>query len=76
MEHEHYTYPEALKYLAKRYNIEIDEAEQTADEIQALNEKESLYILTAFAQKYYSDILLLFSVFFFLLSFSNTNNYF
>src|SRR5210317_723235 len=37
MEHEHYTYPEALKYLAKRYNIEIDEKEQTPDEIQALN---------------------------------------
>ncbi len=58
MEHEHYTYPEALKYLAKRYGIEIDEAEQTPEEIQALNEKESLYSVSAFAQKYYSDILL------------------
>lgn len=55
MEHEHYSYPEALKYLAGRYNIEIEEKEQTADEIQALNEKESLYHVSAFAQKYYSD---------------------
>lgn len=55
MEHEHYSYPEALKYLAQRYNIEIDEEEQTPDEVEAQNEKESLYNVSAFAQKYYSN---------------------
>ena len=59
MEHEHYTYPEALKIPCQAiYSIEIDEAEQTPDEIEAINEKESLYNVSAFAQKYYSDILL------------------
>lgn len=58
MEHEHYTYPEALTFLAKRYNIEIEEKEQTADEIQALNEKEGLYHVSGFAQKFYYDQLL------------------
>jgi DNA primase len=58
MEHEHYTYPEALRYLAKKYNIEIDEDEPTADELEALNEKESLYHITEYAQKYYSEQLL------------------
>ena len=57
MEHEHFSYPEALKYLAKKYNIEIEEKEQTAEEIQELNEKESLYNLTEFARQYYTTIL-------------------
>ncbi len=55
MEHEHYTYPEALKFLAKKYNIEIEEEEQTPEQIQELNEKESLFAVSAFAQKYFSD---------------------
>jgi DNA primase len=55
MEHEHYSYPEALKYLAKKYDIEIEETEKTPeDEVQA-DERESLYNLLTFAQKYFSD---------------------
>jgi DNA primase len=55
MEHEHYTYPEALKFLAKKYNIEVEEEEQTPEQIEAMNEKESLYAVSAYAQKYFSD---------------------
>ena len=55
MEHEHYTYPEALKFLARKYNIEVKEEEQTPEQIEAMNEKESLYAASAYAQKYFSD---------------------
>ena len=58
MEHEHYSYPEALKYLAKKYNVEIEEDEQTPEQIQSMNEKESLFAVTAFAQKYFTEQLL------------------
>jgi DNA primase len=34
MEHEHFTYPEAIRYLARKYNIEIEETEQTNEEKQ------------------------------------------
>ncbi|MCD4696646.1 MAG: DNA primase [Bacteroidales bacterium] len=54
MDHEHYSYPEALKYLAKKYSIEIEEEEQTPEQIEALNEKESLFAVSAFAQKYFT----------------------
>ncbi len=54
MEHEQYTYPEALKYIAKKYNIEIEEEEQTPEEIQQQNERESLYAVTGFAGKYFA----------------------
>ena len=57
MEHEHFTYPEALRYLAKKYDIEIEEKEPTPEELEAQNEQESLYHLSAFAQKYFSDLL-------------------
>jgi DNA primase len=55
MEHEHYTYPEALRYIARKYNIEIEEEEQTPEQIQELNEKESLYAVSTFAQKFFTD---------------------
>jgi DNA primase len=55
MEHEHYTYPEALRYLAKKYNIELEEEEQTDEQKQAQNERESLYIVSAFAEEYFQD---------------------
>jgi DNA primase len=55
MEHEQFTYPEALRYLAKKYNIEIEEKEQTPEEIKQLNEKESLFHVTDFAAKYFAD---------------------
>jgi len=57
MEHEHYTYPEALKFLAKRYHIEIEEEEQTPEQIEHQGELESLYHVSAYAQKYFSEIL-------------------
>jgi DNA primase len=55
MEHEHLTYPEALRYLAKKYNIEVVEKELTPEEKAVQNEKESLYIVSSFAQKYFAD---------------------
>ncbi len=58
MEHEHYTYPEALRYLAHKYHIEIEEAEKDPAEFQAQNERESLFLLNAFAQKHFSQHLL------------------
>lgn len=57
MEHEKFTYPEALKYLAKKYNIEIVEKEQSAEEIQKNNDRESMMIVNTFAQTYFSDML-------------------
>lgn len=58
MEHEHFTYPEAIRYLAKKYNIEIEETEQSAEQKEEANEKESMYLVSEFAQKYFQDILL------------------
>lgn len=55
MDHEHYSYPEALKYLAEKYNIEIEEEEQTAEQIQQANEKESLFIVTQFAAEFFQQ---------------------
>ncbi|MCB0451709.1 MAG: DNA primase [Aequorivita sp.] len=58
MEHEHFTYPEAIKFLAKKYGIEVEETEQTAeDKIQA-NERESLYLVSEFAKEYFHNTLL------------------
>ncbi|SFN15137.1 DNA primase [Paenimyroides ummariense] len=58
MEHEHFSYPEALRYLANKYQIEIEETEQTDLEKQALNERESLFVVSEFAKKYFHDVLL------------------
>ncbi len=58
MEHEHYTYPEALKYLAKKYNIEIEETQLDDEQKQALNERESMYVVSEYAKDYFHDILL------------------
>ncbi len=55
MEHEHFTYPEALRYLAKRYNIEIEESEQSDEEKLAESERESLFILTQAARDYFEN---------------------
>jgi DNA primase len=57
MEHERLTYPEALRYLARKYNIEIVEQEPTPEEIQQRNERESLLILNTWAQKFFTSIL-------------------
>ena len=53
MKHEHFTYPEALKWLAKRYNIEIEEEEQTPEMIAAQSERESLYLVNQYARDYF-----------------------
>lgn len=58
MEHEHFTYPEAIKYLANKYNIEIEETVQTDEDVAQANEKESMYLVSEFAQKYFHHTLL------------------
>lgn len=57
MEHEQMTYYEALKFLAKKYNIEVQEKELTPEEIEAHNERESLLLVNDFANKYFINIL-------------------
>ncbi|HQB79052.1 MAG TPA: CHC2 zinc finger domain-containing protein, partial [Tenuifilaceae bacterium] len=57
MEHEHLTYVEALKFLAKKYHIEVEEKEVTAEELKSRNERESLMVAVAWAQRYFTDIL-------------------
>ena len=57
MEHEHFSYPEALKYLARKYNIEVEEEEQTPEQLLEQNEKESLYNLNLYAQQYFTRML-------------------
>ncbi|MCR5445540.1 MAG: DNA primase [Bacteroidales bacterium] len=55
--HEHYTYPEALQYLARKYNIEIQEEEMTPEQQQKQNERDALFHVSEFAQKYFADLL-------------------
>lgn len=58
MEHEHFTYPEAIRYLAKKYNIEIEETEVSNEDRIEANEKESLYLVSEFAKTYFHETLL------------------
>jgi DNA primase len=58
MEHEKFSYPEAIRYLAKKYNIEIEETEQTAEEKANTDVRESLFMVSEFANKYFHDMLL------------------
>jgi len=55
MEHEHLTYPEALKFLAKKYHIEIVEKELTQEEIEKQNERESLLVVSSYASRQFSE---------------------
>ena len=57
MKHEQVTYPEALRWLANRYHIEIRERELTDDERQAESERESMFLVNEWAAKYFADIL-------------------
>jgi len=57
MEHEQMTYPEALRWLANKYHIEIREREQTDEERQAQSERESMFIVNEWAAKYFQDTL-------------------
>lgn len=57
MEHEQMTYPEALRWLAKKYNIEIKERELTDEEKQVQNVRESLFVVNEFARDYFQNTL-------------------
>ncbi|MCK5781686.1 MAG: DNA primase [Flavobacteriales bacterium] len=58
MELENYTYPEALRYLARRYNIEIEEEQLDEEAQKAADEKESMYLVSEYAAKYFNETLL------------------
>ncbi|MFV8371135.1 DNA primase [Flavobacterium sp. LB2P74] len=58
MEHSHFTYPEAIRYLAKKYNIEIEETEQTDQEKAITDVRESMYLVSEFAKTYFHNSLL------------------
>jgi DNA primase len=55
MEHEHLSYPEALKYLASKYHIEIEEKELTKEDIEKQNERESMLVITAYAGRQFKE---------------------
>ncbi len=57
MEREHYTYPEAIKYLARKYNIEIEETEQTNEQKEKADERESMYLVSEYASDHFQDVL-------------------
>ena len=57
MEHEHFTYPEAIKYLANKYNIEIEETEQSDEQKIESDEKESLFLVSEYANKFFQNTL-------------------
>ena len=57
MEIDQLSYPEALKYIAKKYNIEVPEEEQTPEQIEKSNLRESLFIVNSFANDYFQNSL-------------------
>jgi DNA primase len=57
MEHEHFSYPEALKYIARRYNLEVEEREVTQEEKIAESERESLFTVNEFAKNFFKNTL-------------------
>ena len=57
MEHEHFSYPEAIRYLAKKYNIEIEETEQNYEQKAVANTRESMYLVSSFALSFFQDSL-------------------
>ena len=57
MEHEHFTYPEAIKYLARKYNIEIEETQLNNEDREKASERESLYIVSEFAKDFFKKTL-------------------
>ena len=58
MEHSHFTYPEAIRYLAKKYNIEIEETVQSDEEKANIDIRESMYLVSEFAKDYFHNTLL------------------
>ena len=57
MEHEHFTFPEAIKFLANKYNIEVEETQQTNEQKEAASLRESMYAVTEYAQSFFSKML-------------------
>lgn len=55
MEHEHFTYPEAIRYLAKKYGIEVEETEQSSEDKERSSERESLFLINEFAVKFFQN---------------------
>jgi DNA primase len=58
MEHEHFTYPEAIRYLARKYNIEIEETVQTEEEKAGTDLRESMYLVSEFAREWFHNTML------------------
>lgn len=58
MEHEHFTYPEAIRYLARKYNIEIEETVASEEEKALIDARESMYLVLEYAKKYFHDKML------------------
>ena len=58
MEHEHFSYPEAIKYLANKYGIEIEETERSDEEKEQASQKENLFIVSDYAKDYFNSTLL------------------
>ena len=58
MEHENYSFPEAIRFLAKKYGIELEETQSTVEEKEKSQEKESLFIINEFAKKFFNTTLL------------------
>lgn len=57
MEHEHFSYPEAIRYLAKKYNIEIEETEQNDAQKAASSARESMYLVSSYANTFFQEAL-------------------
>ena len=57
MEHERLTYPDALRYLAKKYNIEVEEERSTPEDAIVRDRRESLFVVSELAQKFFSEML-------------------
>lgn len=57
MEHEHFTYPEAIRYLARKYNIEIEETQRSPEEEEKAGELESMYLVSEFAAQFFEECL-------------------
>lgn len=57
MEHEHFTYPEAIRYLAKKYQIEVEETQRSDEEKEKASQRESMMLATEFAQSFYEKAL-------------------
>ncbi len=58
MRHDHLNYYDALRYVARKYNIEVEEVQLTPEQIAVQNERETLYVVTSFAQAQFTNYML------------------